>query len=189
VRSTLLALLALTLAVPASAQDPAPEASVPDPSFVLTVGPQLAVSAALFESEIIGVDPMLMASLEFRIDKRISGRIEGGGSPFRGRVHAGIAGRAYPNGRGRAAWYGELGFQVQRTGTKVRIDEWAPLPARVWVSLPLHAGGGWRFVVGDNVVIDLMGSVGTTVEVRPQASFLLAFGISGTAAATFGFGF
>ena len=184
------ALIALCLASPALAQDPEPAASKPaDPDVVLAVGPYLAMSAALFESEILGIDPMLGVSLEIKFDRSISGRLEVGGSPFRGRLHVGLAGRAYPNGRSKSAWYGEASFHVQRTGAKVRTDEWEPRPGRGWFSLPLHAGGGWRFVLADGLVVDLGGSIGPTVEIRPDAEFVLAFGLAGQAGVFFGYGF
>lgn len=182
-----IAVLAVGLSAPAVAQDEPTEA--PDPSVVLTAGPMLAISGALFETEPIGIDPMLAASLEIRFDSQISGRLEVGGSPFRGRVHVGIAGRAYPAGRGRAAWYGELVFRAQRTGPQTSTTRWEPRPGRGWISLPLMAGGGWRFIVGDGLAIDLCGSVGPTFEIRPGDAGLLSFGVAAQGGVFVGYGF
>lgn len=179
-------LLALALGSSALAQDdgttPTDETPVrdDDPGAVIAVGPRMSLSAALVDDGWLGADATAQVSVEARIDKRTAFRVEGGYNPVRGRVHVGGAGRAYPAGRGKSAWWAEVSFNIQRTGARIDPDLWAPRPARGWVSLPFLYGAGWRLLAGERLVLDLGGHVGTTVEIRPQASFPVGFGFVAT---------
>ena len=166
-------LLALNLAGPAHAGEY-------DPEVVLAVGARAAGSGALVAEGWLGADAMVQGSVEVRFDKRTSGRLEVGGNPIRGRVHIAGAGRAYPAGRGRSAWWAEVSGHVQRTGPRVDPDHWAPRPARAWVSLPFLAGAGWRVFASESLVVDLGVHGGPMIEFRPREPWPLGFGFVAT---------
>ena len=174
--TTILCLLALWGATPAHAE----EEPAPDPEVVLAVGPRMAASLNLGDIEWFAVDAMAQLSIEARIDRRTSARLELGGNPVRGRIHVAGAGRVYPSGRAGTNWYGELSFHFQRTGAREDPDRWAPRPNRVWTSFPFLYGLGWRVFLSDTVILDVGSHAGPTFEVRPQEQFPVGFGLAAT---------